>query len=74
MPGRDAISKLALSRKHVAGGQRIVAAQEMLVARIRADGGDPADAQSVLDSFRRTQRTFEDELAGLLRRPPGKSS
>ena len=61
----DTDAKLANARKHVEGGKRIIAAQERLVAEIKATGGDPAEAQSLLDSFRVTQANFEDDLRRL---------
>ena len=56
---------LAKARQHVEGGKRIIAAQESLLAEIAARGGDVTVAQSVLDSFRRTQAIFEEELRRL---------
>jgi hypothetical protein len=57
--------ELAQARQHVESGRRIVAAQESLVAEIAARGGNVAFAQSLLDSFRRTQAIFEDDLRRL---------
>jgi hypothetical protein len=36
-----------------------------LVAQIKAGGGDTMAAESLLDSFRRTQVIFEDDLRRL---------
>jgi hypothetical protein len=59
------ISQCALARRHVEGGRRILAAQQALVAQIKADGGDSALAEDILESFRRTQAAFEDDLRQL---------
>jgi hypothetical protein len=50
--------KIALARRHVEGGKRIVSAQRAVVDKIKADGGDTAEAEDILDSFRCTQATF----------------
>ena len=65
MLGRRSISKLMLARRHVEGGRHILAAQEALVAKIKAEGGDAGLAEDVLQSFRQTQANFEEELQTL---------
>lgn len=54
------------ARHHVEGGKRIIAAQERLIAEMKAKGEDTTIAESLLDSFRRTQASFEDGLRRLL--------
>ena len=60
-----AISQLIMARRHVEGGRRIVAAQEALVARIKAKGEDSSLADDILHSFRRTPAIFEADLLRL---------
>jgi hypothetical protein len=55
-------TKAAQARQHVEGGKRIIAAQLQLIGQIKAVGGDAKEAQSMLDSFRHTQATFENDV------------
>jgi hypothetical protein len=62
----SAHASFELLQRRVEGGRRIVAAQEALVAKIKAEGGDTAVAQDMLESFRRTLKSFEDDRRRLL--------
>jgi hypothetical protein len=62
------MDKLALARRHVADGLRIVARQQGIVDRFEAAGLDATSAQEALAGFERSQLIFEDDLAALLKR------
>jgi hypothetical protein len=65
-PKKD--NKLARGQQHVEGGKRIIAAQQQLIEEIKTEGRDTTEAQSMLDSFRRTQAMFEDDVRDLAER------
>jgi hypothetical protein len=52
----------SIAERHVKEGQRVVARQRELIARMKALGQDTATAQELLDIFERTLAQFEDDL------------
>jgi hypothetical protein len=67
-------TRVAQARRHVENGRRIIAAQEALIQQTRARGGDTTLAQSLLDSFKRSQAVFEDDLRQITLDSPSASS
>jgi hypothetical protein len=55
-------TRLEAAQRHVRQGRLAVEAQEALVLRIRARGGDCALAESLLLAFIASQRIFEADL------------
>jgi hypothetical protein len=63
-------TRLEAAQRHVRQGQLIVEAQEALVFRIRASGGDSAQAENILLAFVASQSIFEEDLLYFLSRHP----
>ena len=61
------MDKLALARRDVADGRRIVSRQRGIVERFEAAGRDATSAQEALAGFEQSQAIFEDDLAALLK-------
>jgi len=57
--------ELARAAQDVESARRIYAAQVGLIKEIKAEGGDPRLAQSLLDTFQRTLKIYEDNFRQL---------
>jgi hypothetical protein len=57
--------ELARATENVESARRIYAAQVGMVKEIEAEGGDARLAQSLLDTFRRTLKDYEDSFSRL---------
>ena len=66
MPDHDI--ELARATENVESARRIYAAQVGMINDIKAEGGDARFAQSLLDTFRRTLKDYEDSYSRLSRK------
>ena len=57
--------ELARATQDVESARRINAAQAGMIKEIRTEGGDTSLAQSLLDTFRRTLKNYEDRFSQL---------
>jgi hypothetical protein len=66
MPDHDI--ELARATENVESARRIYAAQVGMIKEIKSEGGDTRLAQSLLDTFRRTLKDYEDSYSRLSRK------
>ena len=59
--------QLAMARRHVLRGQRVVERQRKLVARKKAIGEDATASEALLETFERTLALLEDHLRLILK-------
>jgi len=64
-------STLATATRHVAEGERIVARQQAMIARLNASGAPTLDAEQTLQVFETTLAIFKRHRDDLLARPHG---
>jgi hypothetical protein len=57
--------RLQMARRHVIEGRRVIAAQQELIARLRARGEDTSVDERLLRRFEQNQTIFEKDLKTL---------
>jgi hypothetical protein len=55
--------------RHVEVGRRVILRQRLMIERYRSMGLSTVHAESLLDTFERTQVIFEDDLIRISREP-----
>lgn len=55
------VNALSMADRHVAQGERIIASQRMLIARLDAYGNDTTTAKAFLGTFLISQQLHEDD-------------
>ncbi len=55
------VNALAMADRHIAQGNRIIASQRRLIARLDAGCHDPTDAKTLLVTFLNCQQLHQDD-------------
>jgi hypothetical protein len=64
-------SELEQTKRHVAGGRRLIAAQLDLIQSLKALGRPTHNAEVTLETFERIQAIYEDHLKALTSKRTG---